>query len=129
MVFPLHGGDLAALVEVGREAESSLGVLDDPDDLAPSPQRLVRRVLGLHAPEVLLEVALHHPLPDSPLLPPTPSAGGERVAQAVYIHADRTRSAAWAPAVDARGRDDDAWRGQAHCREVASCAPARGGAE
>lgn len=59
MVVSLHGGGFAALVEVGREAEAALGVLDDADDLAPSCQRLVRRVLGPDAPEVLLEVALH----------------------------------------------------------------------
>jgi hypothetical protein len=66
MVISLHGGGLVALVEVGREAEAALGVLDEADDLAPSSQRLVRRVLGLHAPEVLLEIALHLArLPDS----------------------------------------------------------------
>lgn len=108
MVLPLHSGDLASLVEVGCEAEAALGVLDDADDLAPSPQRLLRRVLGLHAPEVLLEVALHlrrgirlparAPPPPPPNLfvyttpstNPPPLPGGKGRVR-VYIHA-RTRS-------------------------------------
>ena len=77
MVLSLHGGGLVALVEVGREAEAALGVLDDADDLAPSSQRLVRRVLGLHGPEVLLEVALHLArLPDSNSLSHQPNLPG-----------------------------------------------------
>lgn len=68
MVGVLDGLRLAALGEVGGEAEAALGVLDDAAELAPPPQRLVRRVLGLDVPEVL-QVALH---PLSPAPPPPP---------------------------------------------------------
>lgn len=61
MVGVLDGLRLAALVEVGGEAEASLGVLDDAAELPPAPQRLLGRVLALDAPEVLLQVALHAP--------------------------------------------------------------------
>ncbi len=59
LVGSLHGGGLGSIVEVGGEAEPPLGVLDDADQPAPSPQRLVRRVLRLHPAEILLQVALH----------------------------------------------------------------------
>jgi len=63
VVSVLDGLRLAALVEVGGEAEAALGVLDDAAELAPAPQRLLGRVLALDAPEVLLQVALHPPPP------------------------------------------------------------------
>jgi len=121
MVVFLHGGGLAALVEVGREAEAALGVLDDADELAPSSQRLFRRVLGLHGPEVLLEVALHLSrlrLPDSNSLShqPNPAAaacviysrgrvgGGEGALALLSLSLSLSLSStawAWGRAVDA----------------------------
>lgn len=65
MVGVLDGLGLAALVEVGGEAEAALGVLDDAAELAPPPERLLRRVLRLHPAEILLQVALHPPPPTS----------------------------------------------------------------
>lgn len=59
VVGVLDGLRLAALVEVGGEAEPALGVLDDAAEAAPPPERLLGGVLGLDAPEVLLQVALH----------------------------------------------------------------------
>ncbi|BAT17854.1 Os12g0586500, partial [Oryza sativa Japonica Group] len=57
VVGVLDGLGLAALVEVGGEAEAALGVLDDAAELAPPPERLLRRVLRLHPAEILLQVA------------------------------------------------------------------------
>jgi ribosomal protein S30 len=65
VVGVLDGLGLAALVEVGGEAEAALGVLDDAAELAPPPERLLRRVLRLHPAEILLQVALHPPPPTS----------------------------------------------------------------
>ena len=74
MVGVLDGLRLAALVEVGGEAEASLGVLDDAAELAPAPQRLLGRVLALDAPEVLLQVALHPPSPAAAAAAPADSS-------------------------------------------------------
>jgi hypothetical protein len=59
LVGSLHLRGLGPLAEVGGEAEAPLVVLDDADGVAPSPERLLRRVLGLDAPEVVVQVALH----------------------------------------------------------------------
>jgi hypothetical protein len=76
VVGVLDGLRLAALLEVGGEAEPPLGVLDDAAQAAPPAERLLGGVLGLDAPEPLLQVALH---PTGPaVLPPplpTPPAG------------------------------------------------------
>jgi hypothetical protein len=71
LVGSLHLRGLRPLAKVGGEAESPLGVLDDADDLAPSSQRLLRRVLGHDAPEVLVQVALHFDSTGIDFLPPT----------------------------------------------------------
>lgn len=66
MVGVLDGLGLAALVEVGGEAEAALGVLDDAAEPPPAAQRLLGGVLALDVPEVL-QVALHpRALPSPP---------------------------------------------------------------
>ena len=70
MVGVLDGLGLAALLEVGGEAEAALGVLDDAAEAAPAAERLLGGVLGLHAAEPLLQVALHRPPPPPPPPPP-----------------------------------------------------------
>ena len=72
VVGVLDGLRLAALLEVGGEAEAALGVLDDAAEAAPPAERLLGGVLGLHAPEPLLQVALH-PAAFRPLLPCPPA--------------------------------------------------------
>jgi hypothetical protein len=70
VVGVLDGLGLAALLEVGREAEAALGVLDDAAEAAPAAERLLGGVLGLHTAEPLLQVALH----PAPLLTLSPWA-------------------------------------------------------
>ena len=55
----LHGFGLHPLVEVGGEPKPPLRVLDDPADLPPSLERLIRRVLGLDTAKILIQIALH----------------------------------------------------------------------
>jgi hypothetical protein len=50
---------LEALGEIGSESEPPFRVLHQPAELPPSLKRLLRRVLGLHIPKVLAQVALH----------------------------------------------------------------------
>jgi hypothetical protein len=87
VVGVLDGLRLAALLEVGGEAEAALGILDDAAEAAPPAERLLGGVLGLHAPEPLLQVALHPaaapscparpspPLPTATCSGPSPSLG------------------------------------------------------
>jgi hypothetical protein len=73
LVGSLHLRGLGPLAEVGGEAEAPLVVLDDADDVAPSPERLLRRVLGLNAPKVVVQVALH-----LESIPTNPAGGVDR---------------------------------------------------
>lgn len=50
---------LEALGEIGSESEPPFTVLHQPAELPPSLKRLLRRVLGLHIPKVIVQVALH----------------------------------------------------------------------
>lgn len=63
------GLHLGAHVEISDAAEAALAVLDDGDGVAPPPEGVLRRVLGLQL-EVPLQIPLHYrrgrPPPSSP---------------------------------------------------------------
>lgn len=70
MIGTLHGGSLGALGEVGSEAEPALRILHHADEVPPSLERLLRRVLGPDAPnKFLVQVGLHLPTLAAPQCP------------------------------------------------------------
>lgn len=75
LIGHLHLAGLPSLGEVGSVAETTLGILDEAADLAPSLERLLRRVLRLHPSKVLIQISLHRSIQTSNFLfqmPPPP---------------------------------------------------------